>query len=274
MTAPTTCSASNTNAALPIYKRRVELPLYLSPVHLLRPLSGVRDQLNRSNLRFVEHFNGVLLSFEGLRLLRPLGRIAYDAPEIHVRAEFDATFFAPKPGDRIEGTVSRIGADHIALLVMGIFNGSVALPDGWDHSRPSVQPEDTVTFVVRSVQHANGLLSMHGELAPAAEGATASPAGGADGGAARAAKKSAPKQPAATKAPANGGTPAAAAAAPAAASSAPAAAPAAAASAGSSAAAVAADEAATAKRKRTPEEKEARRQRKAQKAAAAASSTG
>ena len=42
-----------------------------------------------------------------------------------MRTTFDATYFAPKVGDVVQGTVSRLGQDHVALLVLGIFNASV-----------------------------------------------------------------------------------------------------------------------------------------------------
>jgi hypothetical protein len=147
------------------YTSRVTLPLYLSPSYLAQPMEGVREQLNRSMLKYVEQLGGVLLTYSDLRLQQPLGRIAFDAPEIHIRVQFKATYFAPKVGDIIDGTVSRIGGDHIAILVSGVFNASIALPSGWDPSRPSVKPDDVARFVVRSVHQANGLLTMHGELA-------------------------------------------------------------------------------------------------------------
>lgn len=162
-----TASSSDTmsgSSALPIYSAQVELPLYLSPSYLAMPMEGVREQLNRSVLKYVEQLGGVLLSYTNLRLQRPLGRIAFDAPEIHIRVGFEATYFAPKVGDVIEGKVSRVGGDHIAILVLGVFNASVAQPAGWDPARPSVNPDDSAQFVVRSVHQANGLLTMHGEL--------------------------------------------------------------------------------------------------------------
>ena len=159
-------ASSSTDAALPIYTSQVEMPLYLSPSYLAHPMEGVREQLNRSVLRYVEQFGGVLLSYSDLRLQRPLGRIAFDAPEIHIRVAFEATYFAPSAGDVLGGTVSRVGGDHIAILVLGVFNASVALPSDWDAESPSVQPDHVVHLQVRTVHHANGLLSMHGELAP------------------------------------------------------------------------------------------------------------
>ena len=105
----------------------------------------------------------MLLSYARLRLTRALGRISGDAPEVHLGVEFDATYFAPKVGDYLEGTVSRIGSDHIALLVLGVFNASVAHPTG--SRRGSLKQDDKAVFTVRNVTHANGLVSLHGELA-------------------------------------------------------------------------------------------------------------
>ena len=105
----------------------------------------------------------MLLAYSDVRLTSPLGRIFNDAPEVHVRAEFKATHFSPRVGDHVDATVSRIGSDHISLLVLGMFNASVAHQDGAPPT--TVQPDEKVVFIVRSITHTNGLLSMHGELA-------------------------------------------------------------------------------------------------------------
>ncbi len=176
---------------LPIYSCRLDLPLQLPPSWLSSPLEGVREQLNRAVLRYVDHLDGVLLSYSGLRLRAPLGRICNDLPEVHVRAALRATYFAPRVGDRLEATVSRIGSDHLALLILGVFNASVPLPTGGGRSVP--RPDEKVQFIVSSVRHADGLLSVHGDLceprgeigAPEPAARSAEGAGGARKGAKR-----------------------------------------------------------------------------------------
>jgi hypothetical protein len=111
---------------------------------------------------YVDRLRGVLLSYSNLRLKHPYGRISHDTPEVHVRAQFDATYYAPRVGDLIEGVVSLVGGDHIALLALGIFNAAVPPPTGAAHE--GLCQDDSAAFVVRSVTHSNGLLSMHGEL--------------------------------------------------------------------------------------------------------------
>jgi hypothetical protein len=108
----------------------------------------------------------VLLSYSGVKLSRPLGRISADAPEIHVIVHLEATFFAPRLGDRLEATVSRVGSDHLALLILGVFNASVPLPAGPDAAK--LKPDDTVELWVRGLRHADGMLSVQGELCGAA----------------------------------------------------------------------------------------------------------
>ena len=285
-------TASSSSAELPtvtspIFTRRVTLCTHISPAHLVQPLEGVREQLNRSMLRYVEQLGGVLIHYSGLRFTQPLGRISGDQPEVHVRVSFNATYFAPKVGDYLDGTVSRIGGDHIALLVLGVFNGSVAHPTG--ARRGQIKQDDKgVVFVVRNVTHANGLISMHGELAEPgsfrpmpADGAMPKPAVVRRGGAAARQRSAQPPPTAAASAVSSAAAAAAPKAAPAAAAasaassaapsaapsepSAPAAAKAVAASSGSPT-----DGPAGTKAKRSKEEKEERKRRKAEKAAAAA----
>ena len=281
--AATSTSAELPAVTSPIFTRRVTLCTHISPAHLVQPLEGVREQLNRSMLRYVEQLGGVLVHYSGLRFTQPLGRISGDQPEVHVRVSFNATYFAPKVGDYLDGTVSRIGGDHIALLVLGVFNGSVAHPTG--ARRGQIKQDDKgVVFVVRNVTHANGLISMHGELAEPgsfrpmpADGAMPKPAVVRRGGAAARQRSAQPPPTAAASAVSSAAAAAApksalAAAAASAASSAapaepsaPAAAKAVVASSGSPT-----DGPAGTKAKRSKEEKEERKRRKAEKAAAAA----
>jgi DNA-directed RNA polymerase subunit E'/Rpb7 len=281
--AATSTSAELPAVTSPIFTRRVTLCTHISPAHLVQPLEGVREQLNRSMLRYVEQLGGVLVHYSGLRFTQPLGRISGDQPEVHVRVSFNATYFAPKVGDYLDGTVSRIGGDHIALLVLGVFNGSVAHPTG--ARRGQIKQDDKgVVFVVRNVTHANGLISMHGELAEPgsfrpmpADGALPKPAVVRRGGAAARQRSAQPPPTAAASAVSSAAAAAApksalAAAAASAASSAapaepsaPAAAKAVVASSGSPT-----DGPAGTKAKRSKEEKEERKRRKAEKAAAAA----
>ena len=69
MTAPTT-DGSGSSLPVSVYTRHVELGLHIAPAYLAQPMEGVREQLNRSMLRYVEQLDGVLLSYAGLRLLR------------------------------------------------------------------------------------------------------------------------------------------------------------------------------------------------------------
>ena len=87
-----------------------------------------------------------------------------------MRTTFDATYFAPKVGDVVQGTVSRLGQDHVALLVLGIFNASVPheqpgqQPGQQPSPRPSLRPGDKAVFIVRSLMRGSGLISMVGEF--------------------------------------------------------------------------------------------------------------
>lgn len=126
---------------------------------------------------YVDPLGGVLLSYANVKLQQPLGRIAYDSPEIHVRVELDVTYFAPRVGEVLEGVVSRVGTDHVALLVLGVFNGSIPPPP-----HRQLENDETVNFTVRRVHHSNGLLTMHGEFSESAvrvQGGSSSSSGGA-----------------------------------------------------------------------------------------------
>ena len=62
-----------------VHTKEIELRLYIAPAWLADPMEGIREQLDRMVLRYVDQLDGVLLSYEDLRLKmsalgQPLGK--------------------------------------------------------------------------------------------------------------------------------------------------------------------------------------------------------
>ena len=89
----------------------------------------------------------------GLPLARP--RVA--RPVLHERS------LAP----RAAGVLTKVGSDYLALLIHGTFNASIARPSGW--SAGELQLGRDISFVVRSLSVADGLLSILGDVHTSAE---------------------------------------------------------------------------------------------------------
>ena len=63
--------------------------------------------------------------------------------------------------------LTKVGSDYLALLIHGTFNASIARPSGW--SAGELQLGREISFVVRSLSVADGLLSMLGDVHTSAE---------------------------------------------------------------------------------------------------------
>ena len=61
----------------------------------------------------------------------------------------------------VDGVFTRLGSDHWALLVHGIFNASIERPP----DRPEPAVADRMAFIVTSLNVTDGLLGIVGELA-------------------------------------------------------------------------------------------------------------
>lgn len=88
-------------------------------------------------MQYSEKLQGVVLAFSKVELEKPAGHIVNEMPYIHCKVRADALVFRPQPGMRLQGTVNKIGSNHIGMLFGGVFNGSVAateIPKGYVHN--------------------------------------------------------------------------------------------------------------------------------------------
>ena len=106
----------------------VTMEMSLSPLHLQRLRHGIENTLNALLMRFQPLLNGVLISYRGVELCGgATGGFATETAQITFTIRFEALVFQVQRGDAIVGTVNKVGADHIGLLVFGIFNAAIAV---------------------------------------------------------------------------------------------------------------------------------------------------
>ena len=134
-----------------------------------------------------------MLGYTNLKMLSSEGVISQDAAPIHVPVSLRALLFAPAVGQRLgemaaarhlrarphprvarrilherslasrtAGVLTKVGSDYLALLIHGTFNASIARPSGW--SAGDLQLGREISFVVRSLSVADGLLSIMGDV--------------------------------------------------------------------------------------------------------------
>lgn len=109
----------------------------LSPCHIGEPRVGIEQEMTSLLMQYSERVQGVILAFHKVELENPAGHIINEMPYIHCKVRADALVFQPRVGMRLQGTVNKIGSNHIGMLFAGVFNGSVAaaeIPKGFVHN--------------------------------------------------------------------------------------------------------------------------------------------
>ena len=77
-------------------------------------------------MQYNETLKGVILCFDSIRLVDPYGHIISDSPYVHCKVIANALVFQPRQGMLLKAQINKIGSNHIGMLFVGVFNGSVA----------------------------------------------------------------------------------------------------------------------------------------------------
>lgn len=75
--------------------------------------------------RYCDEIKGVVVCYSSVKLLSDTGRIINECPFVHFRISAKFTAFSPVVGARLTGQVNKQSADHIGLLIYGVFNASI-----------------------------------------------------------------------------------------------------------------------------------------------------
>ena len=123
-------SQPSPSPASPFVSVRCSLTAHLHPRHLGSVEDGIRSQLNELLLCYHPSVRGVVLGFSRIRLLASCGRILFDRPFVHVPIAVQLLVLGVEPQQtRLQATVSRVAADHLTLLVLGVLPAVVRKAD-------------------------------------------------------------------------------------------------------------------------------------------------
>lgn len=158
----------------------------LHPSKLSSVETGVREHLHALLLRYNEHLDGVPLSISNEKILTQQAHIHPYFPLVRVDVSADVVLFKPQLGTRLVGTVNKIGADYIGLLVLGFINAAI----GAERIRQDLQcryadscwvsarnPKHVISvgtqvhFTLAGVQRPGDFVSLIGELRTSDTGA-------------------------------------------------------------------------------------------------------
>ncbi|WFD00618.1 hypothetical protein MYAM1_003369 [Malassezia yamatoensis] len=177
-----------------LVKMRARMVLPVPPVWMNEPRKSVCEQLDTLVMRFIPHFEGVLLAYSHARFLTQLGGILGDSAFAEAPIAFDALVWRPVIGMSLTGSITLSSPSHVSLLLHDTFNAAISsqhLPAAkyefvhYDHNQASSRdPSDrsvgywrhkktgerlggdtqTLQFTVISMTVANHMLSLHGSL--------------------------------------------------------------------------------------------------------------
>jgi DNA-directed RNA polymerase I subunit RPA43 len=104
----------------------LQMLIHLPPSYLGDIKAGIEYKLNKFLMRYLEPVQGIMLAYSDIKLLSDTGKIIHETPHIHFPIQFKAICFVPTIGSPLVGKVNLVGADHLGLLVLGVFNASIS----------------------------------------------------------------------------------------------------------------------------------------------------
>lgn len=105
-------------------RKHVELSISLLPSALSDVQAHLEDSVRSMLLKYSDTFEGILLSFDSLKVLQK-GRILNELPNLHYRVALDGLVFTPAPQQTLSGCITESFHSHISLLIMNYFNASI-----------------------------------------------------------------------------------------------------------------------------------------------------
>ncbi|XP_050509716.1 DNA-directed RNA polymerase I subunit RPA43 [Diabrotica virgifera virgifera] len=152
------------NSGVEVHTTVQHLAIY--PHQLNNFNDSVKGLLNAKIAKYNKTFNGILLGYKNIKLLKDGGVIQDDSYYIHFDLQADFYIFKPEIGKIMEGVVKRKSKDHIGALVYEAFNVSIPLTSDDDEEElgNTVKVGDTVTFQIIYINLTSRLPYIRGRL--------------------------------------------------------------------------------------------------------------
>lgn len=163
------------------------LRTYLHPSRSGNVQLGVAETLNSLLFKYSEEFGGVVLAYLQPKVVgRDCKVLSGLYPFFHLKVTASMLIFCPKSGMKLDGKVNKLEKDHLGVLVLDVFNVSIAITDIRDDLRFQGTEDDPpnterawvskadsmhairlgsfITFTVKSVQEAEQFIEITGSL--------------------------------------------------------------------------------------------------------------
>lgn len=163
--------------------RSTLLAMHINPRFIGSLHHAVELHINSLLLKYNASLEGVPIAVGSFRTLSSKALVNSDFPLLHFEAGARFTVFAPQVGSTLLGQVNHVSSDHVGMLVMGVFNASIAstnMKEGYsfdeagyswtDGQRSILTPGSFVQFVVTSFDIADDVFSIHGSITESSAG--------------------------------------------------------------------------------------------------------
>eukprot|EP01027_Heterolobosea_sp_BB2_P006209 GEZU01009404.1.p1 GENE.GEZU01009404.1~~GEZU01009404.1.p1 ORF type:complete len:360 (+),score=123.49 GEZU01009404.1:69-1148(+) len=109
---------------------KVRQSTYLVHAQLADARGAIVDRLNSMLLSYNDSLEGALVAYKNLTFSTTTARIRYDSPYNTLDIQYDALVFTPRVGDALlEGYVTNVSSEYIALIVFGFWNVTISSPN-------------------------------------------------------------------------------------------------------------------------------------------------
>jgi DNA-directed RNA polymerase subunit E'/Rpb7 len=118
---------------------KLAFPVHLHPSRFHKISQAIEEHVNRLLMKYTDSLGGVLMSYSRISFKDAKGQIFTSHPHVNFPVRVRGVCFIPQKNSQVRAQISKIGKDHIGLVVHGCFHASVLnqnLPTGfrWSHS--------------------------------------------------------------------------------------------------------------------------------------------
>ncbi|XP_026752050.1 DNA-directed RNA polymerase I subunit RPA43 [Galleria mellonella] len=150
-----------------VIEKKVTQNQALEPWCLGSLKESIKNLLDYKIGKYDKEFNGVLLSYKNLKILRNVGSIRNDNADINFQVQADYFIFRPHVGATLKGIVNKKSPTHLGILVHRVFNVVIPRPTEEPGNKwigASVQEGQEIVFRIVVLDLYGALPYIRGEL--------------------------------------------------------------------------------------------------------------
>lgn len=157
-------------------KCSISMKVALAPAQIGHQSSVIKATLNSLLFKYNLDLDAMPLIYEEIKTTKgnEHSKIIGEQPYLHQNISTNVVMFKPTVGELITGTIIRIAADGIFLVLYGMFNASISCSqisknytynensNSWESPDGDMSEGDVITFKILKYEHLNDVLHITG----------------------------------------------------------------------------------------------------------------